>query len=38
MNELAEVADERALSRLVARYGRLDPLCIDYCSATGAAG
>ena len=29
VNELAEAADERTLSRLVARYGRLDLLCID---------
>ncbi len=29
VNELAEAADERMLSRLVARYGRLDLLCLD---------
>ena len=29
VNELAEVSDERVLSRLVARYGRLDLLCLD---------
>ena len=29
VNELAEAADERTLSRLVARYGRLDLLCLD---------
>jgi DNA replication protein DnaC len=29
INELAEAADERRLSRLVARYGRLDLLCLD---------
>jgi DNA replication protein DnaC len=28
-NELAEAADERRLARLVARYGRLDLLCLD---------
>ena len=28
-NELAEAADERQSSRLVARYGRLDLLCLD---------
>lgn len=28
-NELAEAADERRLSRLVARYGRHDLLCLD---------
>jgi DNA replication protein DnaC len=29
VNELAEAADERRLARLVARYGRLDLLCVD---------
>lgn len=29
VNELAEAADERTLSRVVARYGRLDLLCVD---------
>ena len=29
VNELAEAADERTLSCLVARYGRLDLLCLD---------
>ncbi len=29
VNELAEAADERRLSRVVARYGRLDLLCLD---------
>lgn len=29
VNELAEAADERALTRTVARYGRLDLLCLD---------
>lgn len=29
LNELAEAADERQLSRFVARYGRLDLLCLD---------
>jgi DNA replication protein DnaC len=29
VNELAEAADDRRLSRLVARYGRLDLLCLD---------
>lgn len=29
VNELAEAADDRQLSRLVARYGRLDLLCLD---------
>jgi transposase len=31
VNELAEAADERALSRAVGRYGRLDLLCLDLC-------
>ena len=29
VNELAEAADDRVLSRTVARYGRLDLLCLD---------
>ena len=29
VNELVEAADDRVLSRLVARYGRLDLLCLD---------
>lgn len=29
VNELAEAADDHVLSRLVARYGRLDLLCLD---------
>lgn len=29
VNELVEAADERRLSRIVARYGRIDLLCID---------
>lgn len=29
VNELAEAADDKVLSRLVARYGRLELLCID---------
>ena len=29
VNELAEAADDRQLSRVVARYGRLDLLCLD---------
>ncbi len=29
VNELAEAADDRRLSRLVARYGRLELLCLD---------
>jgi len=29
VNELFEAADERVLSRVVARYGRLDLLCLD---------
>jgi DNA replication protein DnaC len=31
VNELVEAADERVLSRVVARYGRLDLLCLDLC-------
>jgi DNA replication protein DnaC len=29
VNELAEAADDRMLSRVVGRYGRLDLLCLD---------
>lgn len=29
VNELAEAADERTLSRVVGRYGRFDLLCLD---------
>jgi len=29
VNELAEAADERVLSKVVARYGRFDLLCLD---------
>jgi len=29
VNELAEAADDRTLARVVARYGRLDLLCLD---------
>ena len=29
VNELVEAADERRLSKIVARYGRLDLLCLD---------
>lgn len=29
INELVEAADERRLARLIARYGRLDLLCVD---------
>jgi hypothetical protein len=31
VNELAEAADERRLSQIVARYGRIDLLCLDLC-------
>ena len=31
VNELVEAADERVLSRVVGRYGRLDLLCLDLC-------
>jgi DNA replication protein DnaC len=29
VNELAEASDQRTLSRVVGRYGRLDLLCLD---------
>jgi hypothetical protein len=31
VNELTEAADDRVLSRVVGRYGRLDLLCLDLC-------
>jgi len=30
-NELVEAADERQLAKTIARYGRVDLLCIDLC-------
>ena len=39
-NELVEAADEKTLSKTIARYGRVDLLCIDElgtCSWTAAA-
>jgi DNA replication protein DnaC len=33
VNELVEAADDRRLSRIVARYGRLDLLCLDELAA-----
>jgi DNA replication protein DnaC len=40
VNELAEAADDRILSRVVARYGRYDLLCLDElgCAPRGACG
>ena len=37
VNELAEAEDERVLSRVVARYGRLDLLCLDELGATSSS-
>jgi DNA replication protein DnaC len=31
VNELAEAADDRQLSKTIARYGRVDLLCLDLC-------
>ena len=31
VNELVEAADERQLTKTIARYGRVDLLCIDLC-------
>ena len=39
-HELVEAADEKTLSKTIARYGRVDLLCIDElgtCSWTAAA-
>jgi DNA replication protein DnaC len=29
VNELVEAADDKQLSRVIARYGRVDLLCLD---------
>ena len=29
VNELVEAADEKVLAKTIARYGRVDPLCVD---------
>jgi DNA replication protein DnaC len=31
VNELAEAADDKQLSRVLSRYARLDLLCLDLC-------
>jgi DNA replication protein DnaC len=31
VNELVEAADEKVLNKTIARYGRVDLLCIDLC-------
>jgi DNA replication protein DnaC len=31
VNELVEAADEKVLTKTIARYGRVDLLCIDLC-------
>jgi DNA replication protein DnaC len=31
VNELVEAADDKTLSRTIARYGRVDLLCLDLC-------
>jgi DNA replication protein DnaC len=38
VNELVEAADDRQLSRVVGRYGRLDLLCLDELGGSSAAG
>lgn len=35
MTELAEAADERVLSRVLARYGRVELLCVDQLGYLG---
>ena len=35
VNELAEAADERVLSRVLARYGRVELLCVDELGYVG---
>jgi DNA replication protein DnaC len=31
VNELVEAADDKQLSKTIARYGRVDLLCVDLC-------
>lgn len=31
VNELAEADNDRALTKVIARYGRVDLLCLDLC-------
>ena len=40
VNELAEAADDRQLTKTIARYGRVDLLCLDElgCAPRGADG
>ena len=40
VNELVEAADEKLLAKIIARYGRVDLLCIDElgCAPRGADG
>jgi DNA replication protein DnaC len=33
VNELVEAADDKVLTKTIARYGRVDLLCIDLCRA-----
>ena len=33
VNELVEAADDKILAKTIARYGRVDVLCIDLCRA-----
>ena len=33
VNELAEAENDRALTKVIARYGRVDLLCLDLCRA-----
>jgi hypothetical protein len=37
VNELVEAADEKLLAKTIARYGRVDLLCIDLCRCLGYA-
>jgi DNA replication protein DnaC len=34
VNELAEAENDRTLTKVIARYGRIDLLCLDLCSDT----
>ncbi len=37
VNELAEAENDRALTKIIARYGRVDLLCLDISGGAGFA-
>jgi ABC-type phosphonate transport system ATPase subunit len=38
VNELVEPADDKQLTKTIARYGRVDLLCVDLCRSRDYAG